>query len=100
MLTRSVVVICLSRYLQNLIWTVNQTWITCNHLITFVIVTRYLNQPHTTAQIPRHTGLLPGQFPGLTGQCQGRLASPVTQTTTTAVPLLAISLKTRLNSMT
>jgi len=50
---------------------------------------RSLRQPHATAQIPRHTGLLPGQSPGLTGQFPGRLAAPVTQTTTTAVPLWA-----------
>ena len=35
---------------------------THNLLMPFVFVTRYLNQPHATAQIPRHTGLLPGQF--------------------------------------
>jgi hypothetical protein len=60
---------------------------THNLLKPFVIVTRSLYQPHATAQIPRHTGLLPGQFQGLTGQMIGRLAAPVTQTNSTAVPL-------------
>jgi len=41
-------------------------------------------------QILRHTSLLPGQFPGLTGQLTGRLAALVTKPTTTAVPLVQI----------
>jgi len=43
-----------------------------------------------TAQKLRHTSLLPGQFPGLTGQMTGRLAALVTQTPSIAVPLCAI----------
>jgi len=39
-------------------------------------------------QILRHTSLLPGQFPGLTGQMTGRLAALVTKPTTTAEPLV------------
>jgi hypothetical protein len=57
----------------------------------FVIITRYLDQPHATAQIPRHALLAPGQFPGLTGQVPGRLLRRATFTNTTAVPLAKIN---------
>jgi len=60
-----------------------------NLLKPFVIVTRYLNQPHATAQIPRHTGLLPGQLLRLIGTIDWPVAAPVTKPTTTAVPLAA-----------
>jgi len=90
MLTRSVGVINLSWYLQNLTLTGDIPLKTYNNLKPFIIVTRYLNQPHATAQIPRHTWLVPGQCPGLTGQRQGRLLRQVTFTTSTAVPLAAI----------
>ena len=62
-----------------------------NLLKPFVIVTRYLNQPHATAQIPRHALLTPGQFPGLTGQMTGRLLRRATFTSTTAVPISMIN---------
>jgi len=42
--------------------------------------------------------LLPGQFPGLTGQMTGRLAALVTQTPSIAVPLGVIALAIRLLS--
>ena len=61
--------------------------ITYNRLITFIFVTRYLDQPHTTAQIPRHTGLLPGQFLRPIGTIDWPVAAPLTKPTTTAVPL-------------
>jgi len=61
-LTRSVVVICLSQYLQHLIWTVKEMLKNHKHLIPFIIITRSRNQPHPTLQILRHTGLLPGQL--------------------------------------
>jgi len=54
-LTRSVVVINLLRYLQTLTLTGYQKLKHYKHLITNIIVTRYLNQPHATLQIPRHT---------------------------------------------
>ena len=59
-LTLSVGVICLSQYLQTLIWTVKYMLKNHKHLIPFVIVTRYLNQPHPTLQILRHTCLATG----------------------------------------
>ena len=86
-LTRSVVVINLSRYLQHLIWTSDILLKSFNHLITFIILTRSHKQPHPTLQIMRHTSFLPGQFPGLTGHMTGRLAALVTQTPSIAVPL-------------
>ena len=72
-LTRSVVVSYLSQYLQHLLRTSDILNYRFNHSKPFVIVTRYLSQPHPTLQIPRHTCLAPGQFPGLTGQVPGRL---------------------------
>ena len=61
-LTRSIGVICLSQYLQHLIWTVWLMLKNHKHLIPFIIVTGSLNQPHPTLQILRHTGLPPGQL--------------------------------------
>jgi hypothetical protein len=86
-LTRSVVVSFLSRYLQNLTVTSDIPLRAYKHLKPFVIVTRYLSQPHTTAQIPRHTGLLPGQFHRPIGTIDWPVAARVTKPTTTAVPL-------------
>ena len=86
-LTRSVVVINLSRYLQTLTLTGYQKLKHYKHLITNIIVTRFLNQPHATLQIPHHT-----RRPTVTalyskpGQSTGGLRR-VTFTTTTAVPL-------------
>ena len=89
-LTRSIWLRNLSRYLQHLIWTSDILLKTYIHLITFIIVKRTLKQPHPTLQIPRHTRLAPGQFPGLTGQLHSRLLRRATFTNTTAVPLAAI----------
>src|SRR5659263_658596 len=44
----------------NLTWTGYQMFKHYNHLITNIIVTRSLNQPHPTWQIPSLTGLPPG----------------------------------------
>jgi len=63
MLTRSVVVICSSRYLQHPTLTSDIMRKHYNHLIPNFIVTRSLGQPHPTLQILRRTSLLPGQFP-------------------------------------
>jgi hypothetical protein len=63
LLTRSIGVICLSQYLQHLLWTRDILHLHFNHPKPFIIVTRSLSQPHTTLQILRHTSLLPGQFP-------------------------------------
>ena len=62
-LTRSVVVICSSRYLQHPTLTSDIMRKHYNHLIPNFIVTRSLGQPHPTLQILRRTSLLPGQFP-------------------------------------
>jgi hypothetical protein len=63
-ITRSVGVSYLSQYLQHLIWTSDISLKECKHLIPFIIVTQYLNQPHPTLQILRHTRLaIPGLFP-------------------------------------
>ncbi len=68
LITRSVGVICLSRYLQHLTLTGYQTLKHYNHLIPNIIVTRSLSQPHPTLQIPRHTrrptGTIPCSQPG------------------------------------
>ena len=68
LLTRSVVVINLSRYLQTLTLTGYKKLKHYKHLITNIFVTRYLNQPHATLQIPRHTrrptGIAPWSLPG------------------------------------
>src|SRR5659263_66611 len=86
-LTRSVGVICSSRYLQHLTLTGYQMLKLYKHLITNFIVTRSQNQPHPTLQIPRHTrrptGTIPCSQPGLS---TGGLRR-VTQTPSTAVPL-------------
>jgi len=90
-LTRSVGVICLSQYLQTLIWTVKYMLKNHKHLIPFVIVTRYLNQPHPTLQILRHTRWPTGTTPcSQPGQSTGGLRR-VTQTPSTAVPLAKIT---------
>jgi hypothetical protein len=90
-LTRSVVVINLSRYLQTLTLTGYQMLKHYNHLITNIIVTRYINQPHATLQIPRHTRRPTGTTPfSQPGQSTGGLRR-VTFTTTTAVPLVSIT---------
>jgi hypothetical protein len=75
--------------LQHLIWTSDILLKTYIHLITFIIVTRSHKQPHPTLQIPRHTRLAPGQFPGLSGQLTGRLLRRVTFPNHIAVPLAA-----------
>ena len=86
-LTRSVVVINLSRYLQPLILTGYQKLKHYKHLITNIIVTRFLNQPHATLQIPHHTRRPTGTAPySIPGQSTGGVRQ-VTFTTTTAVPL-------------
>ena len=84
-------VINLSRYLQTLTLTGYQKLKHYNYLIPNIIRTRYLNQPHATLQIPRHTRRPTGIAPySLPGQSTGGLRR-VTFTTTTAVPLVIIA---------
>ena len=53
--------------------------------------TKYTYSFRRDLQKLRHTSLLPGQFPGLTGQLPRRLAALVTQTPSIAVPLALIN---------
>ena len=76
LLTRSVGVICLSRYLQHLTMTGYKTLKNHIHLITFIIVTRSLNQPHPTLQIPRHTRRPTGTLPYSTTGTINRWIAP------------------------
>ena len=75
-LTRSVVVSYLSWYLQHPTLTSDIVLKYFNHLKPFIIVTRYLGQPHPTLQIPRHTCLATGTNPLPTNGTVGRIASP------------------------
>jgi hypothetical protein len=67
------------------------------HLKPFIIVTRSLSQPHPTLQILRHTQRPTGTIPcSQPGQSTGGLRR-VTQTPSTAVPLV-VSYYTEVNS--
>jgi hypothetical protein len=75
-LTRSVGVICLSRYLQHLTLTGYKKLKHYKHLITCIIVTRSQNQPHPTLQIPRHTRRPTGTLSLLTTGTINRWSAP------------------------
>jgi len=75
-LTRSVGVSYLSQYLQHLLWTSDILHLRFNHSKPFVIVTRYLSQPHPTLQILRHTRLATGTNPRPIGTIDRPVASP------------------------
>ena len=75
-ITRSVGVSYLSRYLQVLTLTDDITLKHYKHLKPFIIVTRYLSQPHPTLQITRHTRLATGTNSWLKNRDAGRIASP------------------------
>ena len=75
-LTRSVGVSYLSHYLRALTLTSDILLKHYNHLITFIILTRSLSQPHPTWQITRHTRLATGTNPRPIGTIDRPVASP------------------------
>jgi len=94
-LTRSVGVSYLSHYLRALTLTSDILLKHYNHLITFIILTRSLSQPHPTWQITRHTRLATGTNPRPIGTIDRPVASPgnVTYLNCRAVSSYIISLK-------